>query len=514
MNTIQPNIIPPGYHARTRTNIRLDSYQTRPSEELRLIPRPQPAQLTGHVLRKGDPGWKEACTNFAGRVDAASVEPKAVVFVGSEQDVSNAVRWAREQKMPFRIRCGRHSYEAYSLVKDGLVIDVTHLNRVSVDSKTGLAKVGAGSRCLDVADALAEHGRVLPLPTFPSVGIAGATLGGGVGMTSRKYGLTCDNLVSARVVLADGKVVEASEKENPDLFWALKGGGGGNFGVVTEFTFQTHPVQNVAVFNAAWDWSKFDQIVDAYGKWAPTVDENLTGALRVTADRKIALYGQYTPDDDTGLPGVKTALHSLFAQVPPDHQEVRFLSPAVAARVFGQVDPVEKDWRKSLRKEQIFKSTSAIADRPLPKDGIAKLREAMENSPKTNGEFNPDQDMVQFLPGGGATARVAADRTAARRRQCAYILQYDAYWQKPEDEAANTDWVLKLRDDLMPYATGAYVNYHDSRLEDPLVAYYGANLIRLSEVKAKYDPENVFQYPQSVPVRLTEAQRQAALVSG
>jgi FAD/FMN-containing dehydrogenase len=303
--------------------------------------------------------------------------------------------------------------------------------------------------------------------------------------------------------------VTASEKENFDLFWALRGGGGGNFGVVTEFTFETHPVQNVALVNASWDWHQFDQVVDAWQHWAPDSDHNMTTALALTADGRLTLYGQYTPDNDAGLAQAGQVLGELLAQAPTEQHSVTPLPPVAAAHVLGQLRPETTDWRAELRHEQAFKSSSAVAFEPMPKEAIATLREALESSPRKPGEQN-QPDMVQLLSGGGASESLGTRDTAVFHRGAKFVLQYDGYWDDPKDEAVNTAWVEEMRDDMLPYATGAYVNYHDSQLEDPLVAYYGPNLIRLSEVKKKYDPDNLFVFPHSIPTDLTAEQKAAA----
>ena len=260
-------------------------------------------QVTGRVLHRGDPGWDRARRNFNARIDPVSVEQKTIVFVQNADDVARAVAYARGLGLPLRIRCGGHSYEAYSLVKDGLVIDVSDMNRVAYDKATTHVTVGAGARCLDVAETLAGLNRLLPLPTFASVGVAGATLGGGAGIASRKFGLTIDNLISAKMVAADGRLLTASDAENADLFWALKGGGGGNLGVVVEFTFRTHAARNVVGFQASWNWTQFDAAVDAWQRWAYLVEPGMTAILDLRADGKLLMIGQYTPDSNEGWLG-------------------------------------------------------------------------------------------------------------------------------------------------------------------------------------------------------------------
>jgi FAD/FMN-containing dehydrogenase len=491
------------------------------------------SQLTGRVLHRGDPGWERARRNFNARIDPGTVEPKTIVFVQNADDVRHAVAYARARGLPLRIRCGGHSYEAYSLVKDGLVIDVSDINYVRYEQRTGHVAVGAGARCLDVAEKLAGLNRLVPLPTFASVGVAGGTLGGGAGIASRKFGLTIDNLVSAKMVAADGRLLTASDAENIDLFWALKGGGGGNFGVVMEFTFRTHAARNVVGFQASWDWAQFETVVDQWQRWAYAVEPGMTAILDLRADGKLIMMGQYTPDSNEGWFGLKAKLELLLGQVPilkqlsgtlrranvalaqlfdkiaPAKAEVRLIPLAIANRVFAQVEPKNPDWRAQLREQQIFKSTSSFAFEPLPREALAKLRAAIETSPKRGGEKNFDQDMVRLLPGGGAALQVPAESSAVDARGARILLQYDAYWDDPEDNASNTAWVEGMRRDLGPYTRGAYVNYHDSLIDEPQLSYYGAKLRKLVAVKAKYDPDNVFHYPQSVPTALSREQEAA-----
>ena len=184
--------------------------------------------------------------------------------------------------MPLRARSGGHSYEAFSVVDGGLVIDVGGLTGVDVDVARGEAVIGAGVRLLDCYRRLWDDGVTIPAGTCPGVGIAGLTLGGGIGFLSRQYGLTCDNLLAVDLVDADGDVLRASESEHPDLFWALRGGGGGNFGIATAFTFRVHPIGEVVICTVTWPWDDVAEVVDAWQRWAPFVDERLCVSL---ADR-------------------------------------------------------------------------------------------------------------------------------------------------------------------------------------------------------------------------------------
>src|SRR5215212_3156672 len=234
-----------------------------------LLSAPSPARsvgLTGRVIWPQDPSYDEARQSFNARF---SRFPSAIVVCDNMSDVRNAIRWARQEEVPLRARSGGHSYEAFSVVDVGLVIDVGGLTGVEVDASRGEAVIGAGVRLLDGYRRLWEHGVTIPAGTCPSVGIGGLTLGGGIGFLSRQYGLTCDNLVAVELVDADGQTLRASEEKHPDLFWALHGGGGGNFGIATAFTFRVHPIGDVVTCTVTWPWDDTPEVLDTWQRWAP-----------------------------------------------------------------------------------------------------------------------------------------------------------------------------------------------------------------------------------------------------
>jgi FAD/FMN-containing dehydrogenase len=459
--------------------------------------------LTGRVVLPGDPGWDEARKAYDQRFD---VQPRAVVFCQDAADVAGAVRWCRDNRVPFRARGGRHSYEGYSLVAGGVIIDVSDMDNVRVDRQAGTAEVGAGIYMLKCSEWLGDVGVTFPLATGPTVGLAGLTLGGGFGLTSRRFGLTCDNLLAVDLILADGSAVRASEREHPDLFWACRGGGGGNFGVATRFQFRVHPVSLVAAFMVEWTWDRFADVVASWQAWAVAVDDGLSAALQLTVDRRIRLYGMYTPDrpEDAGRAAdlLKALTDKVAPAAPPTLQVVPFV---LGARLFfgegaEKVDPGLPSWAVHVHSDQqIYKSTSAAAMAPFGAAAIQTLQQYLESVPPLS-QPPVQPSMVQLLPGGGAPSRVAPDATAVYLRQAQFIVQYDAFWAAPADGDATMGWVESFRGAMLPHTTGAYVNYADSRLDDPLRAYYGPNLERLVRVKRRYDPDNVFSFPQSIPV--------------
>jgi FAD/FMN-containing dehydrogenase len=456
--------------------------------------------LTGRVVHPGDPGWDYARMNFNQRFD---VQPRAVVYCQSVADVANAIRWARENGVPFRARSGRHSYEGYSLVQDGLVVDLGDIDHVRIDRDAHVAEIGAGAYMLECSQQLADVGATTPLATGPTVGLAGLVLGGGFGLTSRKLGLVCDNLLEVEIVVASGETLRASAASHPDLFWACRGGGGGNFGIATQFSLRIHPVSMVVGFILQWNWSQFDDLIARWQTWMAGVEDGLSAALQLTVARNIKLYGIYMPDDPATLATVPNLLAPLVQAVPPASTTIQPLPFIVAARMFfGEgghtVDPALPTWAVQVHSDQqIYKSTSAAALSPLPPAAISLLRGFLE-APPPLAQQPVQVSMVQLLPGGGAPSRVPQDATAVYLRDAKLVLQYDGYWVAPQDAGPTMSWVRRMREAMQPYTQGAYVNYVDSDLADPLQAYYGPHLPRLREIKRRYDPDNVFNFPQSI----------------
>ncbi|MDF3042353.1 MAG: hypothetical protein K0Q71_5059 [Thermomicrobiales bacterium] len=451
--------------------------QPTPSDSLLRAPSRAPSNgLTGRVIWPRDPAYEAARQSFNARF---SRFPAAVVVCDNMGDVRNAVRWARQEATPLRARSGGHSYEAFSVVDGGLVIDLGGLANVDVDVSRGEAVIGAGVRMLDCYRRLWSHGVTLPLGTCPGVGIAGLTLGGGIGFLSRKYGLTCDNLLAVELVDAKGQTLRASAETHPELFWALRGGGGGNFGIATAFTFRVHPIGEVVICTVTWPWDDAAEVLDTWQRWAPFVDERLCVALAVAhpSAGTISATGLFTGSAGE-LPPLLEPLLRAGTPGAPLIQSLPFLT---AAEQFGG-PPIA-----SVR----FKNASSLAYDPLPAAGIATLVEHLRAAPFAS-------NLVGFFPLGGAIATIDPAATAFVHRRALFDLQYQAYWWDDAAAAASIAWVRDLRAAMAPYTTGAYVNYVDADIADWESAYYGTNLARLERVAARYDPDGVFAGPQSI----------------
>jgi FAD/FMN-containing dehydrogenase len=445
-----------------------------------LLRAPSPARsvgLTGRIIWPQDPSYDEARQSFNARF---SRFPAAIVVCNNTDDVRTAVCWARQERMPLRARSGGHSYEALSVVDEGLVVDVGELTGVEVDVSRGEAVIGAGVRLLDCYRRLGEHGVTIPAGTCPGVGIGGLTLGGGIGFLSRQYGLTCDNLVAVDLIDADGRALRASEEKHPDLFWALRGGGGGNFGIATTFTFRVHPIDEVVTCMVSWPWDDAAEVLDAWQRWAPFGDDRLCVALAVAhpSAGAISATGLFT-GSAAELPPL---LEPLLQAGTPGTPVIQALPYVTAAEQFAG-PPIE-----SVR----FKNASSLAYDLLPAEAIATLVEHLRAAPFAS-------DLVGFFPLGGAIGTIDPAATAFPHRRALFDLQYQAYWWDDAAESASLSWIRDLRAAMTPYTAGAYVNYIDADLPDWASAYYGTNLPRLQQVKTDYDPDDLFNGPQSVP---------------
>jgi FAD/FMN-containing dehydrogenase len=456
------------------------AHQARALATLSARSDPPSVALTGRVIWPRDPAYEEARQSFNARF---SRFPAAIVVCDNTNDVGNAVRWAHQERMPLRARSGGHSYEAFSVVDGGLVIDVGGLNQIDVDMSRGQAVIGAGVRLLDCYRRLWNHGVIIPAGTCPGVGIAGLTLGGGIGFLSRQYGLTCDNLATVELVDADGGVLRASEESHPDLFWALRGGGGGNFGIVTAFTFRVHPIDDVVTCTVTWPWDDAAEALDAWQRWAPFVDDRLCVALAIAhpSAGTISATGLFT-GSAVELPSL---LEPLLRAGTPGAPQIQSLPFFTAAEQFAG-PPIA-----SVR----FKNASSLAYAPLPAEAIATLVEHLRAAPFAS-------NLVGFFPLGGSIATIDPAATAFVHRRALFDLQYQAYWWDDAAALASIAWVRDLRAAMAPYTTGAYVNYVDADLLDWESVYYGPNLARLTQIKAQYDPDGVFNAPQSIPSSL------------
>jgi len=418
-------------------------------------------------------------------------------------DVSETISFARRAGLRTAARSGGHCFAGRSSTA-GIVVDVTPMRSVSVSG--GVATVGAGARLDDVYDALDAHGLTIPAGCGPSVGIAGLTLGGGLGILGRKYGLTSDQLLAAQVVLADGRVVECDEHHDEELFWALRGAGGGNFGVVTSLTFNTIRAPDATAFHLTWPHTRAAALIDAWQAWAPAAPDELAASLLLTASGDIdrppvvnvfgAMLG--TEAETTEL------LDQLVARAGVDPASVlsKHASYWETKRHLAEHGPGDDRLEQSSlglapRQGHDF-SKSEYFGRLLPTEPIAALVENL-----LEGRVAGQSRELDFTPWGGAYNRVRADATAFVHRDEHFLLKH-AVVVDPDAPAAEREaarrWLARSWALVRPWGSGrVYQNFPDPDLKDWAQSYYGANYDRLVRIKARYDPGNVFRFRQSLP---------------
>jgi len=463
--------------------------------------------LSGPLIRPGDSRYTDARRLFQPQYD--SIAPSGVAYVAGSHDVSTSLAFARKFRLPVAARCGGHSYAGWSS-GSGLVLDVGKLNGVSASS--GGATVGAGARLIDVYTGLADRGVTIPAGSCPTVGVTGLTLGGGIGVTGRAYGLTCDNLTGAEVVTADGTVRQVSASSDADLFWALRGGGGGNFGVVTSLSFRTHPAAECSYAFLSWPWSQAEQVIRSWQEWAPSAPDAMWADLHLL----VWANGQYQLGSTVNYLGSQSELENQIDRLgtAPSSASVHTASYLETMQVMGGVagwSPAASHLPGTLPGQnpdgqvtrESYGARSDIFNRAIDSSGISALVAAIERYPRTGPAGGSAG--VAFDAMGGAINRVSPGSTAFVHRSGLFTAQYTANYPAGVTGGTGADrswsWLDGVWSAMRPYASGeAYQNYVDPRLTGWEQAYYGSNAARLQSVKRSYDPTNLFHFPQSIPV--------------
>ena len=459
--------------------------------------------IRGQVELPGSAAYQRARPPFIAWFE--ELEPCALVRCASPEDVAEAIGFARRHSIPLAARSGGHSFTGHSSTR-GIVIDLTPMR--TIELADGMARVGAGVRLGELYERLLEHQLTIPAGTCPSVGIGGLTLGGGHGVLGRTWGLTLDNLLAAQVVLADGRVVACDEQHHGDLFWALRGAGAGNFGVVTSFTFQPRPAPRMTNFHLVWSSAHADAVIVAWQRWAPQGPDQLAADLALTAagdpgaELEVEVHGAML----AGEASASALLDDLAARVgaEPLSDDRRELSYRETVHYQGRLsgaadqDPLSPRGQSSRRGHRFTKSE--FFDRPLPREAIARL---VDNFPRRR---TPGQSRsVEFAPWGGAYNRRPPQATAFAHRDQLFLVEHlssvgPGVWD--EDKLAAHQWVRRSWASVHPWASGrVYPNFPDPELDEWGPAYYGRNYARLLDIKARYDPDAVFQAPQSLPTR-------------
>lgn len=432
--------------------------------------------LDGEVLTPAAHGYDGA--RRPGIARFRDLHPRAVVRCATVQDVVRTVAFARDTGIPVVPRGGGHCFAGRSSISDGVVLDLSRLDTITVDGD-GAAVIGSGARLGQVYDVLHPQGRTLPIGCGLTVGVAGLTLGGGLGLLGRRHGLTCDSLVSAQVVLPDGRLIDCDTDREPDLYWALCGAGGGQLGVVTSFVFATVAEPRATRFEVHWPEVRAAAVIGAWQTWAPDAPDDITANLTVSAEtghaQHVVVSGAALRDADATL----ALLNQLTALAGsrPERQVCEGMPLAELKQSITTPDPREHHPNASGRSE-LF--TSA-----LPTTAVTALLDELTTRQRRGRRH------LSFTALGGAYNRVAADATAFAHRTQRFLLDHLA---DDTDAWVDRSWAI-----AHPHGTGhVYPNFPDPKVDNPGRAYHGDNLARLISVKNHYDPARLFHFPQAV----------------
>jgi hypothetical protein len=475
----------------TSTKPRVSTIGPKPPPPAPQVPKNLKDAIRGQVILPEEAGFAEASHVYNEVFDA--VHPSAVARPVNASDVAAGVRWAIARDVPFRARSGGHSYAGYSVVQDGVVFDLRELSQIEVASDRSTARIGAGAQLIDVYTALAKHGVTIPAGSCPSVGIGGHALGGGVGLAGRAFGLATDNITAAEMVGADGKVRQVTSSSDAELLWALRGGGGGNFGVVTQFEFRLHPVPNSASwFFVSWPWSAASDALAAWQEWAPHTTERISSVFHLeTASGLpiVSLAGQYLgPSSDLhGLLGpLLNVMPASLTSGEDTYLNLQLRWAGCLGRSLASCHTVGTASGGTLERAS-FRAKSDYVSKPLPAAARQQLVNAVEQK-----QGQPGSGAILFDSYGGAIGHVAPNATAFVHRNELCCIQYLAY------DSSQT-WLPQTAARMRPYVSGmAYQNYIDPTLTNWRQAYYGANYARLVDIQRRVDPDHRFAFPQAI----------------
>ncbi|MFE0135310.1 FAD-binding oxidoreductase [Streptomyces sp. NPDC059037] len=459
--------------------------------------------LDGTLVKPGEAKWAAARQLYNTRYD--TLKPTAVAYVAGPDDIRTTLAYARAHDVPVSIRNGGHSYGGWSSGTGRLIVDVSKLNKTRASGTT--ATVGAGAKLIDVYRGLAAKGVTIPAGSCPTVGISGLTLGGGHGVVSRAYGLTCDSLTSATLITADGKLVTASARENKELFWGLRGAGNGNFGVVTELTFRTHAAPQGVSAYMTWPWSKAAAVIKAWQQWGPDQPDEIWSSAHLantpggTPTVSVACFSLGTYGD------LQNAVDRLADKVgaPARSVSLKRRSYKESMEVYAGCSSFTSDAQCHLPgatpgrspqgalNRETYAASSDFFDRSLSAAGVRALLTQVENVTGASA------GSIALTALGGAINRVDPTATAFVHRRSRMLAQYIASWRPGTSGKPAQAWLKTAHGAMARHASGAaYQNYADPTLTNWRKAYYGDAAPRLKKLKQQYDPKRFFDFPQAI----------------
>lgn len=438
------------------------------------------------------------------------LHPQGIAYCQSADDIARCIEFATSRALTMTGRSGGHSYAGYSNC-DGLVIDVSRMSEITVDTTANTATVGAGAELIDVYNVIGMNNRLLPGGSCPTVGIAGLTLGGGIGVFGRKYGLTSDNLRAVSLVTADGRHVTANSHDYTDLLWACQGGGGGNFGVATSFKFNVHPMPEVTLFTMQFPWEAAASLLEAWQQWIGAMPDELWSNCQLLSQGTYGYLAQVSGvycGSSSALATYLSTLQSSVGTAPTysfngsnDYLNAMEIEAGCSGLSIASCHLPSQNPDGKLSRSA-YSAKSSYVDSAMTHAQAAVMVGAVENlkshAPTVGGG-------LAFDAYGGAINRVPSDQTAFVHRDKLACIQATYSWSTYTPASvinAGETWLAWLATNVFDPTTGAYQNYIDPTLTDWKSAYYGANLAKLVKVKNAYDPDDRFSFAQSIPLTL------------
>ena len=443
--------------------------------------------LTGPLLKPGDQGFNELA--LPNNLRYRTIRPGAIALCLTPEDIAECLKWCSHTGVPLATRGGGHSYAGYSST-EGLMINLMNFNAASYNPQDATITVGGGIRNGSIYSALSKVNRSITHGHCPTVGAGGFLLGGGVGFDMRRHGIASDHLIATNVVLANGDIVTASANDHSDLFWAMRGGAGGNFGINTSFTLNTFPVDQIVEFQLGWS-NVSNEFLEVYFKTFEAAPKEL--GSKVTLTPGLALEGQERPINVSVIGqyigssrDLKEILAPIYQQAPPNEEVIQLMAYWNASSYLS--DAGTPDY---------YQERSRFVNGPMPNAMIQAMREWLTRWPNAQGSGS-----IKFFQLGHETNALKPTDTAFVHRQSQWLASIGITWtpgQTIPSRMLAHRWQDRFYRAITPLSGGgAYQNFPDPSLRDWATSYYGENLNRLMAIKAAVDPHQLFRYHQSI----------------
>lgn len=442
------------------------------------------SKLTGRVVTKDDFSYEESRKSWNRAIEKY---PLAIVYCTSKEDVSNAIKWSRENNLPLRIRSGCHNYEGYSTGNDVLVIDVSQMNKIYIDEEKNQVKIEGGVRNRELYKATGERNYPFPGGGCPTVGVSGLTLGGGWGYSSRMLGLSCDSLIELELIDCNGNLIVASEDKNSDLFWACKGAGNGNFGVVVSMSFSLPEKKEMGTLITI-DYLNLtvDEYIEIFKVWQKEIK-----TLDIRLNMKVSMYNSIDKGKGIRIIGVFYGSKEEADEILKPFKNA--ISKVSCNLEYMKVSEINREIQDSHPDYERYKSSGRFVYRDYREEEIISLINIIEDMPEGS-----TYTAISLYGLGGKILDTPKDSAAFYYRDAKAIIGFQSVWEDPKYAPINRKWVVDNFTYIKSITKGSFINFPLAELENYETEYYGENIEKLRLIKKKYDPENVFEFSQGI----------------